>query len=82
MPAYLTDFQIGYNYARQRKELFAGHTPGQLLDIGRAFWFYCDAAPELSKGMGLFCLELCVQLLIEKLKELEETDDKKQALDC
>lgn len=70
---YLTDFQIGYNYARQRSELLAGHTPGQLLDIGRAFWFYGGAAPELSKGMGLFCLELCVQLLMAKVKSVEVT---------
>ena len=73
----LTDFERGYAYARQRRILLTERDPRHILELARIYLFSDKVAAELSRGIGLYCLETCVTRLIATVREFidRQADD-------
>ncbi|ADY56308.1 hypothetical protein Sgly_2015 [Syntrophobotulus glycolicus DSM 8271] len=57
-----SDFEIGYNYARQKHYLLTNRDSRFFLELGLAFLFEQGVTAELSKGMGTYYLEQVINL--------------------
>jgi hypothetical protein len=55
---HLSDFEIGYEYVRKRYSFLSKHSSKQLWELGNAYLQTRGASAELSRGMGVYFLEL------------------------
>jgi len=58
------DFEIGYNYARKHYAFLAKYEPQYLWELGAAYLMGKGPTAELSRGMGLYYLELGMKLFL------------------
>ncbi|BBB91436.1 MAG TPA: hypothetical protein PKA28_17010 [Methylomusa anaerophila] len=61
---HLSDFQIGYDYARHQHDLLGEYTPQNILELAMIFCFQTGNTAELAKGMGVYYLELGIKKII------------------
>ncbi len=56
---YLSDFQRGYDYARQRHTaLLAEKSPQDILELAMVFFLFIGDTAELAKGIGTYYREI------------------------
>lgn len=61
-----SDFQIGYNYARQKHSLLSKRDPQFLLELGLVFILEQGVTAELSRGMGVYYLEQVYNMILSE----------------
>ena len=64
---HLSDFEIGYEYVRQRYSFMAKHSSQHLWELGNAYLQTRGATAELSRGMAFYFLELGLKRAFPKL---------------
>jgi hypothetical protein len=63
---HLTDFDRGYNYARQwHTKLLAEKSPHDIFEIARVFSHFRGELTELSRGMGTYYLEFVMKKIVD-----------------
>ena len=62
---YQNDFEIGYNYARDRYIAYMTKFSSEyILELAKAFLFEKSSSAELSKGMGSYYLRIGIEKLL------------------
>lgn len=64
---YQSDFEIGYNYTRDRYSTrIAEYRSEYILELAEAFLFKKGKTAELSRGMGFYYLQEWVKKLLQE----------------
>lgn len=63
----LSDFQIGYDYVRNRQPILNQYGPQQLWELGKVLLLEEGAMAELSRGMAFYCLEKGLKKLFPEI---------------
>jgi len=65
---YLSDFEQGYNYARQwHTALLAKKSPQDILELAMVFFLFKGDLAELARGIGTYYQELGVKRIVKKV---------------
>jgi len=64
---YSSDFEQGYNYARQmHTALLAKKSPQDILELAKVFFLFKGDIAELARGMGTYYQELGMKKIAKR----------------
>ncbi len=63
----LSDFEIGYEYVRNRYSFLSKHSSQDIWKLGISYLQTRGANAELSRGMGFYFLELGIKIRLAEI---------------
>lgn len=70
---YLSDFEQGYNYARQwHSTLLAKESPQDILELAIEFFLFKGNIAELARGIGTYYQELGMKKIAKQMNTSED----------